>query len=245
MTKDKYFSIEHEPALSGGPCQPDPAELRAAPGGGPPSELEALRDSVADEPALPQHRDPSQWSEWLNRKRSQCTLPGNLGVTVLAAVVGGPFAVLGALMAGQQGAGPMIYGIVLAPVIEELLKQSGMTFLLEKRPYRLFAAWQFVFAGVVSGLAFGAIENLVYAGRLAAVLSAREFAQLIAFRWVVCTPLHATWAAVASLGLIRVWKRQVRDGRPADLSAAFPFFVVAMVLHGAYNAWAMLLGPRF
>ena len=43
MTNDKYFSIEHEPALSGGPCQPDPAELRAAPGSGPPSELEALR----------------------------------------------------------------------------------------------------------------------------------------------------------------------------------------------------------
>ena len=245
MTNDKYFSIEHEPALSGRPCQPDPAEQRAAPGSGPPSELEALRDSVASEPALPQRRDPSEWAEWLQRKRGQCTLAGNLGVTLLAALGGGPFAVIGALIAGQQGAGPIIYGIVLAPVIEELLKQSGMTFVLEKKPYRAFAAWQFLFAAIVSGLAFGAIENLVYTGRLAAVLSARELAQVMAFRWVVCTPLHAFWAAIASLGLIRVWKRQVRQGRPADLSAAFPFFVVAMVLHGAYNAWAIVSGPRF
>ncbi len=245
MTKDKYFSIEHEPALSGGPCQPDPAELQAAPVGGPPSELEALRDSVASEPALPQHRDPREWAEWLRHKRGQCTLVGNLGVTVLAAVAGGPFAIVGAFIAGQQGAGPIIYGIVLAPVIEELLKQSGMTFVLEKKPYRVFAAWQFVFAAIVSGLAFGAIENLVYTGTFAAVLGARELARLVSFRWLVCAPLHAVWAAIASLGLVRVWKKQVRDGCPADLSAAFPFFVVAMVLHGAYNAWAMLLGPRF
>jgi RsiW-degrading membrane proteinase PrsW (M82 family) len=244
MTKDKYFSIEHEPGLTGGPCQPDPAERRAAPGSGPPSEMEVLRDSVADEPALPRYRDPSEWAGWLARKRGQCTRAGSLGVTLLAAVAGGPFAILGALMAGQQGAGPILYAIVLAPVIEELLKQSGMTFLLEKKPYRLFAAWQFVLAAIVSGLAFGAIENLVYVGRLAAVLSPSQLAQVIAFRWVVCTPLHAGWAAIASLGLVRVWKKQVRDGRPADLSAAFPFLLVAMMLHGAYNAWAMLLGPR-
>jgi hypothetical protein len=245
MTKDKYFSIEHEPALSGGSCQPDPAELRAAPTNLTPTELEALRDSVAGEPALPDRRDPSQWTDWLQRKRGQCTLAGNLGVTLLAALGGGPFAVIGALIAGQHGAGPVIYGIVLAPVIEELLKQSGMTYVLEKKPYRVFASWQFVFAAIVSGLAFGVIENLVYTGQLMAVLSPQQFARAMAFRWVVCTPLHAVWAAIASLGLIRVWKKQARDGRPADLSAAFPFFVAAMVLHGAYNAWAILLGPRF
>ena len=243
--KDKYSSVEHEPALSGEPHKPDPAEQRAAPVGGPPSELEALRDSVANEPALPDRADPTQWTRWLEHKRGQCTMPGNLGVTLLAAVLGGPFAVLGALVSGEQGAGPILYMVVFAPVIEELLKQSGMTFVLEKKPYRVFASWQFLFAGVVSGLVFGAIENLVYMGRFAAILSARDLARLVTYRWTVCTPLHVICAAIASLGLIRAWKRQLRLGRPADLAAALPFFVAAVVLHGLYNVAAILFGPRF
>lgn len=245
MTKDKYFSVDQEPALSGEPCQPDPAEQHAAPVGGPATEIEALRDSVAAEPALPDRSDPQLWTRWIEEKRSECTMLGNLGVTLLAALLGGPFAVLGAILSGQQGTGPVIYLIVFAPVIEELLKQSGMTYVLEKMPYRAFATWQFLFAGVVSGLAFGAIENLVYVGRFAAVLRPQDLAEMAAFRWAVCTPLHVVCATIASLGLVRVWKKQLADGRPAELAAAFPFFVAAMVLHGLYNSWAVLFGPHF
>ncbi|MFH1923843.1 MAG: PrsW family glutamic-type intramembrane protease [Planctomycetota bacterium] len=242
---DKHFSVDHEPALSGEPGRPDPAEHRSAPAGRPPDELEALRDSVAAEPALPDRTDPAQWTRWIERKRAECSTLGSLGVTLLAAVLGGPFAILGAVLSGQQGAGPAIYLIVVAPVIEEWLKQSGMTFVLANMPYRVFASWQFVFAGVISGLAFGVIENLVYMGRFAAVLSPQDLARLTAYRWAMCTPLHVVCAAIASLGLVRVWKKQCRDGRPADLAAAFPFFVAAMVIHGVYNFSAVLFGPRF
>lgn len=245
MKKDKYFSVDHEPALSGEFCPPDPAEHRAEPVGGPMDEIEILRDSVAAEPALADRHDPHEWTRWIQRKRRDCTVLGNLGVTLLAALLGGPFAILGAILSGQQGPGPIIYMVVFAPVIEELLKQSGMTYVLEKKPYRAFASWQFLFAGVVSGLAFGAIENLVYVGRFAAVLRPADLAEMTVFRWAVCTPLHVVCASIASLGLIRVWKKQLADGRPADLAAAFPFFVAAMVLHGLYNSWAVLFGPRF
>jgi RsiW-degrading membrane proteinase PrsW (M82 family) len=246
--KDKYFSVEHEPALAGGPFRPDPAERRAARTDRPPGELEALRDSVADEPALPDRRDPGQWIRWLEWKRARCTTLGNLGVTLLAAVLGGPFAILGALISGHPGGwttGPVLYAVLFAPVIEELLKQSGMTFVLEKKPYRAFASWQFVFAAVVSGLAFGVIENLVYMGRFAAVLSREQLAQMAFYRWVMCTPLHVVCAAIASFGLVRAWKRQLREGRPADLTAALPFFVAAMTVHGLYNVAAIFLGPQF
>ena len=243
--RDKYFSVEHEPALVGGPAKPDPAESRAAPVGDPPSELEALRDSVAGEPALPQYRDPTEWTRWLEHKRGQCSMLGNLGVTVLAAVLGGPFAVLGAIYSGQQGTGPVIYAVVFAPVIEELLKQSGMTFVLEKKPYRVFASWQFLLAGLVSGFVFGAIENFVYMGRFAAVLSPRDLARLAAYRWTVCTSLHVVCAAIASQGLVRVWKKHAREGGPVELAAALPWFVVAMVVHGLYNLAAVFIGPEF
>jgi RsiW-degrading membrane proteinase PrsW (M82 family) len=243
--KDKHFSVEHEPALSGTPCRPDPAECRAAATGGPPSELEAMRDSLAGEPALSQHYDPAEWTRWIREKRARCTTLGSLGVTLLAAVLGGPFAVIGAIISGHQGAGPVVYTILFAPVVEELLKQSGMTFVLEMKPYRVFAAWQFVFAAVVSGFAFGAIENLVYMGRFAAMLSPEDLVRLIAYRWAVCTPLHIVCATIASLGLVRAWKRQLRLGGAADLAAASPFFAAAMALHGLYNLSATLLGPRF
>ena len=58
--------------------------------------------------------------------------------------------------------GRYLYLIVFGPVIEELAKQSGMTYLLEKKPYRVFAAWQFLFVALLSGLGFAVIENLVY-----------------------------------------------------------------------------------
>ena len=239
---EEYLSTDHEPALGGGHFEPDPAEQRAAPLERPPEETEMLRDSPANEPALPQHRDPGQWARWLQEKRLGCTWSGNLGVTVLAALLSGPFAIVGALMAGRQGTTfGQVYAIVFGPVVEELLKQSGMTYLLEKRPYRVFAAWQFVFAALVSGLTFAAIENVVYIQFYAPLSGVKDVEALAAFRWAVCTPLHVICAVIASLGLVRVWHRQLQDGRPAELSAAFPFVAAAMVVHGAYNFGAMFL----
>ena len=241
--KNKYLSTDHEPALGGGRFEVDPAEQRAARVDRPPEETEALRDSVADEPALPQHRDTQQWSRWLQQKRSDCTLSGNLAVTLLAALVSGPFAILGALTVGRQGIAALVYVVVLGPIVEELLKQSGMTYLLEKKPYRVFSAWQFVFAGATAGLAFGVIENLVYIHVYAPLgsMEAEDIARMAAFRWSVCTSLHVGCATIASLGLVRVWKKQLADGRPAELSRAFGWFAVAIVLHGLYNFGAFFV----
>jgi len=238
---EKHFSVEHEPALGAGRFELDPSELGAAPTDRPPEQFEALRDSVANEPALPQHDDPDQWKRWLAAKRRDCTLSGNLAVTALAAVLSGPFAVLGALMTGRPTISGYVYAVVFAPVIEELLKQSGMTYVLEKKPYRVFAAWQFVLAAVISGVMFGAIENLVYVHYYASMAGVKDIATLAAFRWAVCTPLHVGCAVIASLGLVRVWKRQMQAGRPADLSAAFPCFAAAMVIHGLYNLGAVFM----
>ncbi len=231
---DDHFSTDHEPALSGGRFEPDPAEWRADAVEPVGSDAEALRDSVAAEPALPQHGDPQHFNAWLRQRREACTPMGDLAVTITAAVLGGPFAVVGALMAGRQGLA-LIYVIVFGPVIEELLKQSGMTYVLEKKPYRVFAAWQFVFAGLLSGLTFAVIENLVYVEIYARAAEVKDVAAMAAFRWAVCTPLHVVCSGVASLGLVRVWRRQQRLGGPADLSAAFPWFAVAMAVHGLYN----------
>jgi RsiW-degrading membrane proteinase PrsW (M82 family) len=231
--------------LGGGRIEPDPAEGQAAPVDRQPDEVEAIRDSIGAEPALPDYRDPEQWSRWVERKRRGCSMAGNIGVTLLAAVLGGPFAVAGALLQGHQGFSQYVYMVVFGPIVEELLKQSGMTYVLEKKPYRVFSAWQIVFAALVSGLVFSAIENFMYLYRFSGTFGDAEAARLAAFRWAVCTPLHVGCAAIASLGLVRVWRRQLQRGRRAELSAAFPCFAVAIGVHGLYNLSAVFFGQWF
>lgn len=239
--RDRYFSVEHEPALRDRPFAPDPAEGRAAPAGVPQTELEALRDSVGAEPGLAANFDSQWFARWLAEKRAKCTAAGNLGATLLAAVLGGPAAVVGALVAGHQGVPAAVYLVVVGPVIEELLKQCGMTWLLEHRPYRIFAAAQFVLAGVVSGLIFAAIENLVYSHIYLANQPADRLARVAAYRWAVCTTLHVVCAGVASLGLVGAWRRMLARSRPLQLSDAAPWFVAAIVIHGCYNLIASFL----
>jgi RsiW-degrading membrane proteinase PrsW (M82 family) len=240
--KKRYLSVNDEPALAGHVNhEPDPAEARAETTGPATDDLGALRDSVAAEPALPKHQTPAEWQAWLQDRRSRCTWAGNMSVTLIAALLGGPFAIIGALISGRAGALPGLYAVVVAPVAEELLKQSGMTYVLEKQPYRVFSPLQFVFAAVVSGAVFAAIENVVYISMYTG--GGTDVATLATFRWTVCTCVHVVCSAIASLGLVRAWRHHLAEQRPARLVDAFPYFLAAMVLHGAYNTWAIFFGP--
>lgn len=239
--RDDLFSVEHEPALQDILFQPDPAEARAAVPSQSPTEMEQLRDSVANEPALADQASADAWSAWLAARRAACTPAGNLLVTLIAAVLGGPVAVVGVFLSGSPGPGGLLYAVAVAPVLEELFKQSGMLYLLEKAPYRISGAWQFVLAATVSGFTFSAIENVLYLFVYASHPAQGSVAGLAAFRWAVCTPLHVGCALVGSLGLIRVWRKRYRDGQPTDLSIGAPFWVAAMVIHGTYNLLAVFL----
>ena len=225
----------------------DPAEYRAEPVNEPAAEIDIIRDAVANEPHLATADAPGApppFHVWLDERRHQCSLFGNLNVTLLAALVGGPFAIAGAFIAGKPGVFAGIYIILFGPVVEELLKQSGMVYVLERRPYRIFAAWQFVFAAALSALIFATVENLMYIHLYVdeELIDIESFAQ---FRWKVCTALHVCCSVVASLGLIRVWNHQRVNGVPADLSRAFPLFVVAIAIHGIYNLCAVFMGEIF
>jgi hypothetical protein len=245
--KRDFLSAHREPALGGGPMAHDPAEFRAEPVNRPAAEIDAIRDAVANEPHLAHAATagaPPAFHIWLDDRRQRCRLFGNLGVTLLAALVGGPFAIAGAFITGRQGLFAGIYVVLFGPVVEELLKQSGMVYLLERRPYRIFAAWQFVVAAALSALIFATVENLMYIHLYAdeALIDMPSFAQ---FRWKVCTALHVCCSVIASLGLVRVWKHQRAHGVPADLSRAFPLFVAAIAVHGIYNLCAVFLGEIF
>ena len=151
--KEEYFSAKSEPAHQDGEFKADPAEKRVAPEETDTrEELASIRDSVLNEPAMGSGDEQPYLGEWIANKRAECSIGGSLGLTFLAALLAGPFAIIGAFMQGSQGLYGYAYIVLFGPVIEEFLKQSGMIYLLEKKPYRVFAAWQFIFAAVISAL---------------------------------------------------------------------------------------------
>ncbi len=238
---DDLFSARSEPVFQREPFAPDPSEKTAEPAGLSESELEQIRDSVRNEPAITGADDSYFLGDWIARKRAECSRLGNLAIGAVTAVLTGPFAVLGVFLAGNPSWYGSMYMILFGPIIEEMLKQAGMVYLLEKKPYRLFASWQFVFSAIVAALTFASIENLLYIHLYSRATTIRNPELYALFRWTVCTSLHVTCSIIASLGLIRVWRKQLADGKNADLSPAYPFFAAAMCLHGFYNLSASLL----
>ena len=241
MRKD-YLSTRDEPVFrqpSTGDRDPSEAKVEHRPDEA--DDLDRLRDSVFCEPTFPGAAEGERTGEWLTERRRECTLGGTVAVTVLAGLLSGPFAVLGAFLTSLRGYGGLVYTLVFAPIAEEWLKQSGMIFLLERKPYRIVSAVQFVAAAVLAALVFATFENLLYINvyvRDPRVMTPELYRH---FRWVVCTAVHVACSLICAFGLIRVWRRQVRDGKPADLGAAFPMFVIGMAIHGLYNLSVFLV----
>ena len=243
--KKEYFSAKFEPMRRGGKFAKDPAETRVPMFNGKQDEIASIRDSVFNEPAVTSRKDELYLGKWIEQKRAQCSVAGNLGVTVLAAILAGPFAILGGFMAAREGWYGVLYMVVFAPVLEELLKQSGMIYLLEQKPYRVFAGWQFVFSAFISAFVFASIENFLYLNVYIHSATVKNPQMFAIFRWTVCTGVHILCSAIASLGMIRIWKKQLRDGKAADLNVAFAYFAVAMAIHGAYNLTLLFLNRYF
>jgi RsiW-degrading membrane proteinase PrsW (M82 family) len=245
VKNNDYFDVRNEPWLKEGAFKTDPSEQKVPPTASGDDELADRQNSVAYEPALTGKLEQPYIGDWIQEQRQRCSLAGNLGATLLAALIGGPFAVVGAFMAGRQTSAAILYTVLFAPIIEELLKQSGMIYLLEKKPYRLFSATQFLFGALISALIFAGIENLMYIHLYTAGKDLNNPADYALFRWTVCTGLHGVCSLIASIGLIRLWKRQQTDGRAIDLAGAYPCFATAMVLHGLYNLTVSILNPSF
>ena len=243
--KQDHQSTRHEPAHAGGGFESDPAERRVDPQLPKQEEIDLIRDSVANEPWQTDAATGPSFTEWLTRKRIEVSRAGSLWYTLLAALVAGPFAIMGAFVAGHQGVVQTVYILLVGPIVEELLKQSGMIYLLERKPFRIFSAGQFVFAAAVSALIFATLENLMYIHVYALATDVKDPQSFAQFRWTVCTALHVSCSVVASLGLIRVWRQMSLRGEPADLAYGYPLFATAMVMHSMYNGAAMYFHDLF
>lgn len=177
--------------------------------------------------------DKPSYTRWIQQKRRQTRASDGWITVAVIGLMGGPWAVLGAAFTGQGTLAAIFYG----PAAEEMMKIAVAALVVERWPYRVRLRVQIVAAVILSALGFAVIENLLYLN----VYIPRPPPDLIAWRWVICTGLHVGCTTIAALGLAKVWHRTVTELRRPRLAAALPWIIVAIVIHGAYNAFVFVL----
>ena len=238
-------SVHAEPHLRGDepPLSPAPAPrgVPARSGGEGAASVEPDA-SVWDEPVLSQElagavpAEAMTYVRWCAEARARTSVARTWLVTVAVALLAGPWAVLGAFLSGQGGFGAVILVAVLGPCAEEVLKVSAPLCVVERWPFLFRYRVQIMLCAVLSGLVFAAIENVLYLY----VYVPNPMPWLVLWRWTVCVALHTGCSLIAGLGVMRMWNvATARRTRP-KASLALPALVAAIVLHGLYNATALV-----
>jgi hypothetical protein len=206
------------------------------------SDAESADRSVWDEPVLSPALagapapDAPTYAAWLRDRQARTAASATWATTIAVALAAGPWAVLGAFMGGESTFGFLLL-TVIGPIVEEVMKTAAAAYVVERRPYLFSSRVQILLCGVAAGLVFAAIENVLYLK----VYVKNPGADLIAWRWTVCTFLHMGCTLIASLGLARIWSATDRSATRPDLALGYPYLVTAIVVHGSYNTLALLL----
>ncbi len=154
------------------------------------------------------------------------------------ALFGGVLGIIGALV--QEIQSVVSVGLILvvlgAPIIEEVLKPSGIYILLVRWPHALRGRLHTAFLTALSGLVFGYIESLVYI----MVYFPDGSDTFVLFRLTVTPAMHTIASFLVGLGLSTAlidWA----NGRAPLPKASRKFFMAGIGLHAAYNATAVIL----
>jgi hypothetical protein len=186
------------------------------------------------------HNDAMTYAQWLADAQARVTNAQSWIIAAVLALLGGPLAVVGTLWA----MGDALAIIIVGPTAEEILKVVAVVMLVEIRPHLIRFAVQIPLIAIGSAVGFAVIENLLYLN----VYIPNPPPGLVLWRWTICIALHVGCTAIASIGVLRAWKAGNAAGKPPDATAILPWLVAAIILHGAYNAFAVALeltGFRF
>ena len=216
--------IENEPALAPGRGD-EPIHWEAT------GEEPALR--WTDRSDLPTFRS-------IYEERSHATSPSQQWRAVLlATLVAGPFAILGAFM-GAGGTASLAIVLVVAtlgPLAEEMLKASGALYLVEQKPWLVPGSWVLPLITLAAGLVFAVIENLVYLN----IYIPDPTPEIVRWRWIAGPLLHGGASLIAGFGIRRMWMITHRDRTAPRLRHAAPYLIAAVVVHGLYNLLVTVL----
>ena len=205
-----------------------------------PPTVNGIVDGVAAEPAL---ADVSAASDarlvrkaWYAEQWAKPRRGSQVAVFLGLCATSGLFAIVCAFGKGALGWGGLAI-VIGAPVIEEIGKAAGPLMVMEKRPWLFRSAFSLLLIGLVSGLTFAMIENLLYF--FVYIEPERLTPGIVLWRLIVCTAVHIAGATISCTGLARAWTRAVREKGPFSIDMAVPFLIGAIILHGTYNLGAL------
>ena len=243
MNPDDPHGIENEPHLSERRFEMDTSEAEVA------AELHMERQASTESDAV----EHTVWSEptvdpalagepgedqltyrgWLTKNIEQTSWATSLTVMFAVGLAAGPWSVISAIYSSSTTGSifSLLMVTVFGPVAEEVAKVAMALWVVEKRPFWFKALWQIFVCAACGGLAFAAIENLLYIY----VYVPEHTPEFVQFRWTVCVFLHVSCSLVAAVGLARVWDNAIRNLHPPKLALGVPWFTIAMVGHGLYN----------
>lgn len=206
------------------------------------TEMEQVLHSINHEPQSLEEADPreTELDRLIKHHRTGMSPLALVAVVLLVAILAGPVSVLGTMAAGQRGSTGILYLVAGGPVIEEMMKLGGLLFLLEKKPWYILRGWHIIVAACVSAILFGVIENLVYSGIYLRNVNSISHETVMTFRWSVTVVLHTATTFVGAMGLRKAWQSTIAKGRLFDSQIAEPYIAAAVVIHGSYNALALL-----
>lgn len=240
-------SVFAEPHLQDGDYEADPSEARAAETLAKAARSRGRLDrrvehTVWEEPARtaelsgePPTHAPT-YARWLEEGAAATSRGQSWMVVVGIALCAGPLAVLGAFWGSGQSASSILALTIFGPAVEEMMKAALALYVVEKRPFLFKEPAQIFLAMGAAGLAFAAIENLIYLN----VYVDTPSASLFAWRWTVCVALHVGCCLITAAGLARIWRSTWMMREPPDLGKGNAFITTAVVVHGLYNGLALL-----
>jgi predicted RNA-binding Zn-ribbon protein involved in translation (DUF1610 family) len=177
---------------------------------------------------------------WLESRLAATSPSTGWYIALLAALLGGPLAILGAFFQGREdglaGLSVLLLAVVFGPTAEETLKIAAAACVVEVRPYLFRRAGQIWFAAVGTAFVFAGIENFIYLN----IYVPNPGVMLVLWRWTACVALHVGCTATACAGLVQVWSQSVNELRPPRISGGLKNLVAAIVLHGTYNGLVAL-----
>ena len=231
----KLFSVDNEIAIHAEiPHEPASEKNPQTETEGSPASSDSYYQSVAFEQGIPV-APVGSYKQKLAAEGARYTFCKVLLITILCGIIGGLLSVPAVFLQGSNTKIMILLLVVFGPFVEEMCKQLGMIYQLEKVPASVKYSWQFFVVAIMGGLIFSALENLVYEHVYLAKLPAERLADVMAFRWKYCVMLHVCCPLISALGLRRVWQRSLEEGMPCKIEKAFYWFVAAMSVHGLYN----------
>ena len=151
-------------------------------------------------------------------------------LALLLALLGGAFGIFGAFAQEFRAGGLLLLPFLGAPIIEELVKPSGVYLLLARWPRLLRGQLHTALLAAVAGLSFGVIEAVVYV----TLYVPDPPAWFVTYRFTVPLFLHATASFIVGLGINRGLLDWARAGSPLP-KATRNFYLAGIGLHAAFN----------